>query len=76
MDSRDLVTVYTLTDPVRAEVIRGALQAEGIHCFLDGLNAAESTGISAFEIKVQVPAGDADRAGRFIKSHEARRHSS
>jgi hypothetical protein len=71
MDVRDLVTVYTLTDPVRAEIIRSALQAEGIRCFFDGLNVAELAGISAFEIKVQVPAGDADRASRFIESHEA-----
>jgi hypothetical protein len=75
MDLRDFVTVYTLSDPVRAEIIRGALQAEGIRCFLDGLNEAGFAGISAFDIKVQVPAGDADRASRFIEAHEARRHS-
>jgi hypothetical protein len=76
MDYRDLVTVYTLNDPVQAEIIRGALQAEGIRCFLDGLNAAELAGIGAFGINVQVPAGAADRAQRFIEAHEPRQPSS
>jgi hypothetical protein len=73
MNTKDLVTVYTLSNPVKAEIIRAALQAQGIRCFLDGLNTAESASIGAFEINVQVPAGDADRATRFIESHEARR---
>src|SRR5262249_42759059 len=76
MDTKDLVTVYTLSDPVRAEIIRAALQAEGIRCFLDGVNTAGLASIGAFEIKIQVPAGDADRASRFIQSHEARPHAS
>jgi hypothetical protein len=75
MNTKDWVTVYTLSNSVRAEIIRAALQAQGIRCFLDGLNTAELASIGAFEINVQVPAGDADRATRFIESHEARRLS-
>jgi Putative prokaryotic signal transducing protein len=76
MDTKDLVTVYTLTDPVRAEIIRAGLQGQGIRCFLDGLNTAELASIGAFGIKVQVPAGDADRASRFIECHAAKRTGS
>jgi hypothetical protein len=75
MNTKDLVTVYTHSNPVRAEIIRAALQAQGIRCFLDGLNTAELASIGAFEINVQVPAGDADRATRFIESHESQRRS-
>jgi hypothetical protein len=71
MDAHDLVTVYTLTDPVEAEVVRNALHAEGIRCFLAGIHQAD-LGLRAFEIEVQVPAADGDRARRIIQSHEAR----
>jgi Putative prokaryotic signal transducing protein len=74
MEFRDLVSVYTLTDPVKAEIIRNALQAEGIHCVLDGINMAEQLSLSPFPIRVLVPAADADRAAHLIESHESRRH--
>lgn len=69
MDIHDLVTVYTVTNPVEAEVIKNALQDEGMRCFLEGSTQAGEVGIGAFEIKIQVPAGDADRAGKFIHAH-------
>jgi len=72
MNFSDLVTVYTLNDPIRAEIIKGALQAEGIHCFLAGINMAEQASLSPFPVEVQVPAGDADRARKFIELHESR----
>jgi hypothetical protein len=70
MEITDLVTVYTLNNPLQAEIIKNALEAEGIRCFLDGLNQAAEPGLMVFQIKVQVPAGDADRASRLIKAHE------
>jgi hypothetical protein len=71
MDYNDLVTVYTVGNPVEAEVVKNALQAEGIRCFLEGIDQAGIIGLMALEIKVQVPAGDRDRACRFIEKHQA-----
>ena len=70
MDAKDLVTVYTLADPVNAEIVKNALRAEGIRCFLDGVNQAGEAGVTAFEVKVQVAAADAARARKIIKQHE------
>ena len=38
MDAKELVTVYTVADPVNAEIVKNALGAEGIRCFLQGMN--------------------------------------
>lgn len=70
MDTHELVTVYTVTNPNEGEVIKNALNAEGIRCFLDGAGQAGEAGIGAFEIKVQVPVWDADRASKFIHAHK------
>ena len=72
MDTADLVTVYTLSDPIKAQIIKNALEAEGFRCFLDGLNQAAEAGLMVFEIKVQVPAADAERAREFIEARESR----
>ena len=72
MDIRELVTVYTVTNPIEGEMIKNALNAEGIRCFLDGICQAGIVGIGAFEIKVQVPAEAADRACKIIDAHERR----
>jgi hypothetical protein len=69
MDVEELVTVYSLKDPNKAEIIKMALQNEGITCFLDGENQAGLTGV--LEIGVMVRSWDADRALRVIKSHES-----
>jgi hypothetical protein len=69
VETSDLIRVYTLTNATQAEIIKTFLQEEGIRCFLDGEEAA-SLGLSAFEINVMVPAGDADRARKLIESHE------
>jgi hypothetical protein len=68
MDPDDLVTVYTLTDANQAEIIKGALQAEGIHCQLGGEGQAGFTGL--WEVEVMVRAADADQARQLIESHE------
>lgn len=70
MDTNDLVTVYTVSNPVEAEIIRNAIQAEGIRCFLDGAQQAADVGLLVFEIGVMVPAEDADRARKLIEQHE------
>jgi hypothetical protein len=74
MEYDDLVTVYTVADAVTAEIIKNALQAEGIACFLENENQAGEAGILGLAVKVQVRAGDADRARKFILAHEKRRH--
>ena len=40
MDTNDLVAVYTVANPVKAEIIKNALAGEGIRCFIEGENQA------------------------------------
>lgn len=70
MDIHDPVCVYILNDPVRADVIRNYLQAEGIRCQLEGHDQSFGPGFIAIDIKVLVKAEDADRARRLIEEHE------
>jgi hypothetical protein len=69
MDCNDLVNVYTVVEPVEAEIIKNFLRAEGIRCFVDGEHQAGIQGIAAFEIGILVPAADADRARKLIQKH-------
>lgn len=70
MDIRTPITIYTVTDPLEAEVIHGALQAEGIACRVEGGRQAGLSGI--LEIDIVTHAEDEDRARRIIEQHEAR----
>jgi hypothetical protein len=72
MEYNELVTECTVADPIKAEIVKNALNAEGIRCWLEGIHQAGATGLMALDIKVQVRAGDADRAGKYLKSHEPR----
>ena len=67
MEHEELVTVYTLKNPTQAEIIRNALENEGILCHLDGESQAGLTGI--FDIDVMVKTEDADRARALIETH-------
>ena len=69
MEDLDLVDVYTLKNPAMAEIIKNALEAEGIPCRLDNKSQAGLTGI--FDIQVLVRAADADRARELIQTHAA-----
>lgn len=71
MRSEELVTVYTLADSFKAEIIKNALEAEGISCFLEGANQAG--GLSGVNIKVQVPEDDVEHAREILAEHEGRR---
>src|ERR1700722_15997965 len=71
MESNDLVTVYTVGNPVQAEIIKNALQAEGIRCFLDGINQAAEAGLIGLKIGVEGAPADADRARKLVESHDA-----
>jgi nucleotide-binding universal stress UspA family protein len=66
-----LTTVTTVANPSEAEIIRNALQAEGIRCFLEGINQAGAAGVLGLGIKLQVAAGDVGRARKLLRHHEA-----
>lgn len=68
MDANELVKVYTVTDPGQAEVIRMALEIEGIPCELGGEGQGGFAGIFAIDLLVR--SADADRARKIIQTHE------
>jgi len=70
MHGDEVVCVYTVTDPSQAEVIRGALQAEGIRCELGGPRQGGYTGL--FEVEILVRALDAEQASEIIRTHQER----
>ncbi len=74
MASDELVTVYAARDAVQAEIIKNALEGEGMRCFLEQEDQAGLAGLMNISVKVQVPASEAERARRFIRDHE-RSHS-
>jgi hypothetical protein len=73
--NHEIETIYTLSDPIKAEIIKNALEEEGIRCFLDGMNEMIAPGVGAFRIHVQVPVDDVERATAFVKEHEAAQES-
>jgi len=73
MHPADLVTVYTVGNPMEAEIIKNALEAEGIRAFVDGQGQAGRSGLTGFEIRINVPTTVAERARAFIEEHERRR---
>ena len=54
MEADEPVTVYTVNNPCEAEVIKTALQGQGISCQLDGEGQAGLSDI--LEIVILVPA--------------------
>jgi hypothetical protein len=72
MELTDPVVVYTLDNPVHADVIKNYLLSEGIRCQLEGHDQGGGLfpGFIAVDIKVMVSAVDADRAVRLIEQHE------
>ncbi len=71
MEADEPVTVYTVNNPNEAEVIKMALQGEGIPCRLDGEGQAGLSDI--LEIGVLVRAKDADRARKILAPTDAKR---
>lgn len=72
MDNKELVTVYTVATSTEGEIVKNALQAEGVRAFLEGANQAGEAGLIGISIKVQVALEDVDRARKIIESHSAR----
>jgi hypothetical protein len=74
VDAKELVTVYTVANSVEAQIIKNALQDEGIRAFVEGSNQAAEAGLVGLPIAIEVAAGDADRARKFIEHHHRQRH--
>ena len=70
MEADEPVTVFTVNNPYEAEVIKMALQGEGILCQLDGEGQAGLSDILAIGILVRTK--DADRARKTIEHNEAK----
>src|SRR5262245_37010769 len=65
MEEKELVTVYTVTSPAEAELIRGALESAGIACTIGGESQAGLAGV--LSIDILTAAGDVDRARAELK---------
>ena len=65
----ELVSVFTVPDPVTAEIVKNFLHSEGIRCFVDGENQAGVQGLSSLEIGLLVPADQADLARKLLEAY-------
>ena len=72
MNFEELVTVYSVSNAVKAEIIKNFLQSENIPCFIDGAHQAGDAGLMGLAVKLQVPASDAKRARQLIDERETR----
>ena len=67
-DARKMAVVGAIRNPGLAEIIRGALAAEGIECRLEGEGQAGLTGV--LPIRLWVLASELDRAREVVRQHE------
>jgi hypothetical protein len=74
MDAEEPVVVYTVNDPIRAELLCNALHEEGIVAEISGESQAGLAGV--LEIDILTKAIDADRARRIIEDLETHHHGS
>jgi hypothetical protein len=72
-DSDRLVSAATVKDPTLAEVLRLALDAEGIPCEIDGSGQAGLTG--TLPIKLLVKSSDESRAREILGTHASTNQS-
>ncbi len=70
MDFDEPYVVFTTSDPIKADLIKNMLNAEGIKCALEGHDQSFGPGFIAIDIKVLVEAGHADQARKLIEAHE------
>jgi hypothetical protein len=68
LDPSEPVEVYTVTSAETAELIRAILEADGIHCWIEGESQAGLTGILPIGLYVQNK--DVDRAFRVIETFD------
>ena len=62
-----LVTVFTAFDEIDAEVVKLALEADGIRCFIENAHQGGLSGV--LPAKVQVLASDEERAKQIVDEH-------
>ena len=67
MDRKDLVSVLTVRTPMKAGIIRGALESAGIPCEIGGEGQAGFAGVAVMGIDVMTQAADAKRARRHLR---------
>lgn len=65
----ELVSVYSTNNASEAEILRTALQGEGIKCEINGENQAGLAGMISMEIQLLVRAEDFDRARQYLEQH-------
>jgi hypothetical protein len=72
MDRENLVTVYTVNNPVEAELVRAALDSADIPCEISGESQAGLAGV--LQIAILTHADDAERARKYLRElkHVAR----
>jgi hypothetical protein len=70
--TRDLLEVYVTDNALEAEIMRAALNREGLQCEISGENQAGLTGIGVMQIRLFVRADDFDRAQTFLERHHHR----
>ena len=70
MEAEEPVQVYSVSNPMVAEMIRNALTAEGIECELSGESQGGFAGVLD-EIQILTHATDAQRALEIIKEMQS-----
>ena len=72
-DTDELVTVYRAANPPEAEIIRAALEADGIWCRVGDPNQGGFVGVGTVEdVEVLVPASQAERARQVLENDRQR----
>ena len=72
MNENEPVVIHTTNNLAEAEILKSALESEGIKCGLEGENQGGFAGV--FDIKVVVRAWDEERARTVLASHAHRLH--
>jgi hypothetical protein len=68
MTNDEAVVIFTTSDPYVAEVVKGALEAEGIACAIGGERQGGFVGVLP-EISLMVSAAQAEQARAIIAKH-------
>ena len=68
-----IVSIYSLSDPYEAELIKNTLEDNDIQCSLDGQTQGGFVGV--VDIGVLVKEADAERAVELIRQHHSHQDS-
>ena len=68
MSEDPLVTIYKTRNIAKAEIIRAALEGEGIRCEIENEHQAGLTGVT--NVRLFVPESLAEKAAEFIAAHD------